>query len=128
MQQKISITGKSPSLLQNYGRHLAKLALHFGCVPTDLDLDQINILPKGLVRIRHYGILSSTCKKETIPRIKDQLPEQSLIRAEYPQGESYNPKVCPHCRTETMVSLEILPKRGPPAHARLMETARLMKK
>ena len=42
MGQKISITGKSPSLLQNYGRHLAKLALHFGCVPTDLDPDQIN--------------------------------------------------------------------------------------
>jgi hypothetical protein len=74
------------------------------------------------------GILSSTCKKETIPRIKDQLPEQSLIRAEYPKPEAYNPKICPHCRTETMVSLEILPKRGPPAHARLMETARLLKK
>ena len=42
MRQKISISGKSPSLLQNYGRHLAKLALHFGCVPTDLDSDQIN--------------------------------------------------------------------------------------
>jgi hypothetical protein len=88
----------------------------------------MHILPKGLVRIRHYGILSSTSKKETIPRIKDQLPEHSLSRAEYPRPEAYNPKICPHCGIETMVSLETLPKRGPPAHARLMETARLMKK
>jgi site-specific recombinase XerD len=42
MQQKISITGKSRSTLNSYSTHLAKLALHFGCVPTDLDPDQIN--------------------------------------------------------------------------------------
>lgn len=87
----------------------------------------MHILPKGFVRIRHFGILSSTCKKETVPRIKDQLPEQIPGRAEYPKPEAYNPKVCPHCRTQTMISLEILPKRGPPAHAKLMEAARLQK-
>ena len=42
MQQKISITGKSRSTLNSYSTHLAKLALHFGCLPTDLDPDQIN--------------------------------------------------------------------------------------
>lgn len=42
MQQKISITGKSRSTLNSYSTHLAKLALHFNCLPTDLDPDQIN--------------------------------------------------------------------------------------
>lgn len=41
-EQKISLAGKSPSTLQNYARHLAKLALHFGRVPTEVDVDQIN--------------------------------------------------------------------------------------
>ena len=34
----------------------------------------MHILPKGLVRIRHYGILSSTSKKEAAISIKEQLP------------------------------------------------------
>ena len=42
MQQKVSITGKSRSTLTGYSTHLAKMALHFGCLPTDLDTDQIN--------------------------------------------------------------------------------------
>lgn len=33
----------------------------------------MHILPKGLVRIRHYGILSSTSKKEASIGIKQQL-------------------------------------------------------
>lgn len=40
--QKISLSGKSPSTLHNYSRYLAKMALHFQCLPQDLDIDQIN--------------------------------------------------------------------------------------
>lgn len=73
----------------------------------------MHILPKGFVRIRHYGILSSTSKKEAIPTIRAQTPAQSII---VPQSTAtvYNPKLCPHCKTETMITLEILTKRGPP--------------
>ena len=87
----------------------------------------MHILPKGLVRIRHYGILSSTRKKETVPLIKDQFAKEALLPMEPRILETYNPKLCPYCRTETMATLEILPKRGPPAHAKLMEAARLQK-
>jgi len=87
----------------------------------------MHILPKGFVRIRHFGILSSSTKKETIPLIMGQLPKQTYVFAEPRMVEPYNPKRCPHYRTETMISLEILPKRGPPAHARLMERVRLQK-
>lgn len=74
----------------------------------------MHVLPKGFVRIRHYGILSSTSKKVTIPEITLQL-KQSPQRLKEPRKlESYNPKVCPCCKTETMVTVEIIPKRGPP--------------
>lgn len=38
----MSISGKSMSTLKNYSYHVAKMALHFGVVPTELDEDQIN--------------------------------------------------------------------------------------
>ena len=73
----------------------------------------MHILPKGFVRIRHYGILSSTSKKEAISTIRAQTPAQGIIVPKS-KAEVYNPKLCPHCKTETMVTLEILTKRGPP--------------
>ncbi len=34
----------------------------------------LHVLPKAFVRIRHYGILSSTCKTKSIAEITKQLP------------------------------------------------------
>ena len=42
LERKISLSGKSLSTLKSYGTHLAQLALHFGCLPTELDSDQID--------------------------------------------------------------------------------------
>jgi len=42
LEKKISLSGKSISTLKSYGTHLAQLALHFGCLPTELDPDQID--------------------------------------------------------------------------------------
>jgi len=76
----------------------------------------LHILPKGFVRIRHYGILSSTSKAVTLPEIRKQLPE---LKESKPKDrrkvEPYNPLICPCCKTETMVTLEIFTKRGPPS-------------
>jgi integrase/recombinase XerD len=52
LRQKIVISGKSPSTLRNYSSHLAKLALHFNQVPTDIDLDQIEEY-LYLVKVNH---------------------------------------------------------------------------
>ena len=41
-KQRISLAGKSESTLKSYAHHLAKLALHFKCMPTELDPDQVN--------------------------------------------------------------------------------------
>lgn len=40
-EKKLSILGRSRSTFLNYSRHLAKLALHFNCLPSELDEDQI---------------------------------------------------------------------------------------
>ncbi len=50
LERKISLSGKSKSTFSNYGRHMAHLALHFNCLPTDLDKEQIDeylFYPKG---------------------------------------------------------------------------------
>ena len=73
----------------------------------------MHILPKGLVRIRHFGILGSSVKPATIPLIHQELgipipePEPRVL-------EAYNPRYCPCCQKESMVSIQRLPKRGPP--------------
>ncbi|WP_175454319.1 transposase, partial [Algoriphagus alkaliphilus] len=73
----------------------------------------LHILPKGMVRIRHFGILGSSAKQITIPIIHRELglplpePENRVL-------EIFNPRYCPCCQKESMVSIQRLPKRGPP--------------
>jgi hypothetical protein len=41
-RQKVTVAGKNPSTLSNYSRHLAKLALHFNGLPTEVDPERVN--------------------------------------------------------------------------------------
>lgn len=76
----------------------------------------MHILPRGYTRIRHYGILSSTSKIKSLPAIRAQMPGHVVAPiVDARQKEPYKAGVCPHCKTPTMVTVEILPKRGPPA-------------
>jgi Putative transposase/Transposase zinc-binding domain len=108
----------------------------------------MHILPYQFVRIRHYGILSSTSKKKNLPIIRQQtgqtlqlvntvpMVNQSLGVNDAPKVNNeptvknapqvaincnpqrvttgYNPLLCPHCNTETMVTIETFNPRGPP--------------
>ena len=40
-EKKLSVLGRSPSTFKNYTRHLAKMAIHFDCLPTELEEDQV---------------------------------------------------------------------------------------
>ena len=42
LEQKVILGGLSNSTLLNYGRCIAKISLHFKCIPTQLDEEQIN--------------------------------------------------------------------------------------
>lgn len=68
-----------------------------------------HILPQRFVRIRHYGILSSSWKRGKLQNLQKEL---KVTRA------AANPKTmlrkCPCCPTGTMITIEIFGKRGPP--------------
>jgi len=75
----------------------------------------LHILPKGFVRIRHFGILSSSIKYKIIPLIKSFLHSIDNSCKTVFKPEIFNPKYCPFCKTESMIIVEIFSKRGPPA-------------
>jgi len=74
----------------------------------------MHILPKGFVRIRHYGILSSTSKAACAVVIKEQLPAITKVENKKPETKIYNPLQCPCCKKETMQTLLRFNRRGPP--------------
>lgn len=40
-ERNISVLGRSPKTFENYSRHVAAMTLHFGCLPTELDAEQV---------------------------------------------------------------------------------------
>jgi hypothetical protein len=88
----------------------------------------LHILPKGLVRIRHYGILSSSRKKKELPEIHAQLNSryQEVEKKDWKQISKeclgFNPDLCPCCKKETMRTVMQFDRRGPPVH--LLEKAK----
>ena len=53
LEKKIIVSGKSMSTLNNYMRCISHLALHFSCLPTELDLEQIE---EYLVHLKKKGL------------------------------------------------------------------------
>lgn len=68
-----------------------------------------HILPKGFVRIRHYGILSSTWKAG---KLKDL--QKSLGFSPPTPAIPCVKNLCPYCKTPTLISIIQFDKRGPP--------------
>ncbi len=68
-----------------------------------------HILPKRFVRIRHYGILSSSWKRGKLQALQKEL------RVQRPEA---SPKTllrkCSCCNTGTLLTIEVFGKRGPP--------------
>jgi len=70
-----------------------------------------HILPQRFVRIRHYGILSSTWKRGKLQHLQQQLK----IVVKPPQAAKTLLHRCPCCKTGVLVTIEIFGKRGPPS-------------
>jgi len=103
----------------------------------------LHILPKGFVRIRHYGILSSSRKQKTLPLIhqqhnsvyhKENPPSLKLWRARKKDWKhictrhlNYNPDCCPVCKKQTMITILIFDRRGPPDAALIQSRIRFQK-
>jgi hypothetical protein len=48
LERNVSLLGRSESTFKNYSRHLAAMALHFQCLPTELDPEQVKDYLYGL--------------------------------------------------------------------------------
>ena len=79
----------------------------------------MHILPKGFVRIRHYGILSSTAKRKKLPQIKAHFGilqnSNETEKAEHSALAFKAAMQCPKCKQMTMMRVLDFDYRGPPS-------------
>lgn len=71
----------------------------------------LHVLPKGFVRIRHYGILSSYHKKTTVPQLREVLGKVGL-----PEGKPLQHRICPACKKGALTTITTFTARGPPSY------------
>ena len=69
----------------------------------------MHIMPRRFVRIRHYGLLSSSWKRGKLQCLQATL---KVTRSLQPLNTRL--RKCPCCKTGTMVTIEVFGKRGPP--------------
>lgn len=74
-----------------------------------------HILPKGLVRIRHYGFLSSSWKKEKLPDLQRQLGQKNATMIEAPPKPVCHRR-CRSCTEGILSTISLFTGRGPPQH------------
>ena len=72
---------------------------------------EMHILRKRFVKIRHYGFLSSTWKRQKLKLLQEKLKVKVLEKAE---KKSFMPK-CPCCKTGNLHRIAVFDQRGPPA-------------
>jgi hypothetical protein len=86
-----------------------------------------HILPKGFVRIRHFGLLATSKRSQLrelqhafgilVPIVKEKKNWKEICRDHL----DYNPDLCPHCGKGIIITIEIfLPGRAPPALSQLI--------
>ena len=69
----------------------------------------MHILPLRFMRIRHYGIVSSTWKRGKLQCLQQQL---KVLRLQTKPATFI--RRCPCCKTGTLTTIEVFGKRGPP--------------
>ncbi|MBA0885071.1 IS91 family transposase [Flavobacterium undicola] len=70
----------------------------------------LHILPKRFVKIRHYGFLSSTWKREKLKLLQEKLQVKVLEKVE---KKPFLPK-CPCCKVGNLHTIAVFDQRGPP--------------
>ncbi len=71
-----------------------------------------HILPAGLVRIRHYGILGNNRRQRDIPRARALLERRHRSAPERPKPTPPEPMVCPHCGRSGLRWIGYMDARG----------------
>jgi hypothetical protein len=71
----------------------------------------MHILPKRFVKIRHYGFLSSTWKRQKLKLLQEKLQVKVLEKRE----KKTLPIKCSCCKVGTLYTLSVFDQRGPPS-------------
>jgi len=89
---------------------------------------QLHILPKGFTRIRHYGFLSSSWKKDKLRLLQLQLADKDLteIKMVVAQEKSLH-RCCPSCKKGALITLLTFDIRGPPSNYKQIIKRKLLK-
>jgi Putative transposase/Transposase zinc-binding domain len=86
----------------------------------------MHILPKGFVRIRHFGFLNSRIKVRALPVIRQQMENREqplmLLHEQNILPTMAQPHTCPCCRKGLMQTVMQFDYRGPPTLAWLKHT------
>ena len=72
----------------------------------------MHILPAGLVRIRHYGILGNNRRQRDIPRARALLTPRQRSAASLPVPTPPQPIVCPHCSQSGLLWVGFIDAHG----------------
>lgn len=72
----------------------------------------MHILPKGFVKIRHFGFLSSTWKRKKLGKLQADLQVKPIIKSD----KSPPIRPCPCCKKGLMRTVCVFDYRGPPLH------------
>jgi hypothetical protein len=90
----------------------------------------LHILPRGFVRIRHYGILSSKTKVISLPVIRDQLQhkQQPTTDSIIAPCQKTLARKCPCCKKRIMQHMMDFDFRGPPSELLLKELLKYRQK
>ena len=72
----------------------------------------LHVLPKGLMRLRHYGFLANRCREKKLQRIRDALGCNSETNGPQKETDSTNPFEqfpCPKCHQGKLRVFALLP-------------------
>lgn len=78
----------------------------------------LHILPKGFTRIRHYGILSSSWKKEKLPKLQAELATKKIEIIKVKQSLLH--RQCPTCKKGKLHTILLFDGRGPPTNWKVL--------
>ncbi len=79
----------------------------------------LHVLPKGLMRVRHYGFLANRCRRRRLAQIRQALGViDATADADTAAGDSAPTYTCPHCRQPTLRVIGTL-SPGRSLHGRL---------
>ena len=72
----------------------------------------LHVLPKGLMRVRHYGFLANRCRRQRLVQIRRALAVvESAPDADMAASDTERAYICPHCQQPTLRMIGTLTPR-----------------